>query len=576
MSHLCVVPAVQGPLEGSGSHRMLTPFAAADKKKLPLLMVSTSSALAACGGGGSLDEGRKSVISLDPPTPATASKFLAQAGFGGTLSDIDQVLQLGFEGWLDKEISQAQSQSHIDWLIEKGFANENSAVRWPNTLWRKLFSSSDHLRQRVVLAYSQIFVVSINGLPSGEYNNIAIASYLDMLERHAFGNFRQLLEAVTLSTAMGAYLNMRGNQKAEGERRPDENYAREILQLFTIGLDRLHFNGTPVLDENGEPVPTYDEPDIAGLAAVFTGWNYAQVSDPSGVLPAGAYQHLLPMVLDPNQHSTTKKTFLGVTIPENTDGIESLKIALDTLFNHPNAGPFIATRLIQRFITSNPLPAYVGRVATVFANNGYGVRGDMAAVIKAILLDPEAHGLSTASENQRGKLREPVLRLVQWGRTFGAFSKDSGLWNLGMTNDPATLAQMPMAAPSVFNFYTYDYVPPNSPLNNAGLVAPEFQLVTEPNSAGYLSFMYKVVGNTWLVGSAYTAERELAAQVNASTLVNHCNLLLTGNQLSETTLTTILSAINAMGCKTDDQRYNRVKATIMLIMCCPEYLVQKI
>jgi uncharacterized protein (DUF1800 family) len=532
--------------------------------------------LTACGGGtaDNVGGGNTSTITLDPPTPAKSANFLAQAGFGGTLSDIDQVLQLGFEGWLDKEINQAPSQSHIDWLIEKGFAKENSAARWPNTLWRKLFSSPDTLRQRVVLAYSQIFVVSINGLPSGEYNNFAIASYLDMLERHAFSNFRDLLEAVTLSTAMGEYLNMRGNQKAVGERRPDENYAREIMQLFTIGLDQLNNDGTPILDANGLPVPSYDEPDIEGLAAVFTGWNYAKATDPSGVLPAGAYTHLLPMVLDPNLHSMSEKKFLGVTIPADTGGAESLKVALDTLFNHANTGPFIATRLIQRLVTSNPPPAYVGRVAAVFANNGQGVRGDMSAVVKAILLDPEAHGQSIIPPDQRGKLREPVLRLLQWGRTFGAYNKDSGLWNLGMTSDASSLGQMPMAAPSVFNFYTYDYVPPNSPLNNAGLVAPEFQLVTEPTSAGYLNFMRQVVNNTWLIRSDYAPEIAMAADTDA--LVNHCNLLLTGNQLSQKTTKTIVGAIAGMGKTTDDQRRNRVKATILLIMCCPEYLVQKI
>jgi uncharacterized protein (DUF1800 family) len=453
--------------------------------------------------------------------------------------------------------------------------NLNGDGGWEKSLWRKLFSSPDDLRQKTVLAWSELFVVSALGLPI-QWKNFAITNYLDTLESLAFGNFRDLLEAVTLSSAMGTYLNMKGNKKAVPSlgRVPDENYAREVMQLFTIGLYELNPDGSARLNASGQPIETYSNDDTQGLAAVFTGWRNSSGEDAANVLEPSAYQHGLPMLLDEGLHSATAKRFLGVTIPENTKGLASLKIALDTLFNHPNTAPFLSKHFIQRFVTSNPSPAYVGRVAAVFGNNGQGVRGDMRAVIKAVLLDAEAR--SGQASTTFGKLREPMIRLIQWGRTFGAASAD-GLWNLGFTHADTTLGQMPMYAPSVFNFFRPSYTPPNTAIAQAGLVAPEFQILTEPTVANYINYMVGTVNNGRAVKVDYTPELEVAR--DASALLNRYNLWLAAGQLSSGSLTTIRNAVQSIVIpSTGDPNTalrNRIYATITLVMSSPEYLIQK-
>lgn len=532
--------------------------------------------LAACGGGNpgatrptsseSESEPELPWVPSGPPTLAEASAFLAQAGFGGTRQQIDEVVNLGFDGWIAKHLSMT-SESHTAWLVNRGQTGNFPGETWRWSMWRKLLSAPDQLRQRMVLAWSQIFVVSHRGLWDQDWRNFVLSNYMDHLDAKAFGNFRDLLEAVTLSTAMGAYLNMRGNRKAEGVRVPDENFAREVMQLFTIGLYQLNPDGTPVIGSDGKPVATYDNDDVEGLAAALTGWNIATgVKDPGGKIPDAAYGHLLPMKLNPGLHSMTEKRFLGAVIPENTDGTTSLRIALDTLFKHPNVGPFIASRLIQRLVTSNPLPAYVRRVAAVFADNGEGVRGDMAAVVKAILLDAEARGQSRQPANVRGKLREPVLRFAQWARSFSAASTD-GNWRVPFTWDETTLGQMPFGAPSVFNFYTPSFVPEGSALNSARLAAPEFQLVNHNSVVGFSNYLLSVIDGGFIFTN-YLVERGMASNVDA--LVNHCSLLLTADTLSQETLNIISAAA-----RTIPELRERSKAVIFLIMNSPEYLVQK-
>ena len=378
-----------------------------------LLGVSASAlALAACGGGGSgsatsaggtggAAQGAVSPNAL--PDAASASRLINQAAFGGNRAALDAMTQKGASAWLTEQMDMPRSQSMTDWLIAKGFAdaavngNINGDGGWPNAMWWKLFAAPDAVRQRAVLAWSEIFVVSSLGLGAVTWKNFALANYWDILEKNAFGNFRSLLDAITLSSAMGSYLNMKGNQKANAAlgRLPDENYAREVMQLFTIGLYRLQADGSLALDGSGTPQETYDNTDIQGLAKVFTGWNASTATDPSGVLAAAAYRHGLPMVLTSTLHSPEEKRFLGQLVVAKTtvtaeDGAADLKFALDALFNHPNTPPFISKQLIQRLVTSNPSGAYVARVAAVFANNGAGVRGDLRAVFQAIWLDAEA------------------------------------------------------------------------------------------------------------------------------------------------------------------------------------------
>ena len=537
---------------------------------LSAVALSSAALLAACGGGGG---DSPAPIAPAPPavaaiSAAEASRFLGQAGFGATDAQIGRVQTLGYSGWLDEQFAAPRSQGHYDWMVERGYAvttNINNFNGTDNTLWRKLINSPDVLRQRITLALSEIFVVSMTGLPIN-WRGFVAAAYMDVLETNAFGTYRTLLGEVTLSPGMGSYLNMRGNLRedpAKG-RVPDENYSREVLQLFSLGLTELAADGTL---KNGVATDTYGQDTITGLAKVFTGWNNnaANNTDP------GYAQR--PMVLTAANHSTSVKQFLGVTIAAGTPGATALQTALDTIAAHPNVGPFIGRQLIQRLVASNPSPAYVARVSAVFANNGAGVRGDLRAVIKAILLDDEARRAPVAGDTTRGKLREPVVRFIQWARTFGLASP-TGQWNIGNVSDPSTrLGQSPLRSPSVFNFFRPGYVPPNSALGTLNLNAPEFQITNESTVVGWANwaqtFVQSGVGET---RPDYTAE--LALATDATVLVKRVSLLLSGDTLSAATLATIGTAVGSISATTDTGKRNRVYAAIHLVLCTPEYLVQ--
>ena len=503
-------------------------------------------------------------------TDAQAARFLAQAGFAATSSEITALKSKGFAAWLDEQFALPRSQSHYDWMVAKGYAveaNRDGFNGTDNTLWRKLIGAPDVLRQRVTLALSEIFVVSMAGLPVS-WRGFLAASYMDWLEQHAFGSYRQLLEAVTLSPAMGVYLNMRGNRKEEPStgRVPDENYAREVMQLFTIGLVELNLDGSPKLGANGKPQDTYTQAQITELARVLTGWEF------DNALPDDPGYARRPMVHVASRFSTGAKKVLTVDIPATADGPTALKTALDTLANHPNVGPFIGRQLIQRLVCSNPSAAYVQRVASVFNNNGAGQRGDLKAVIRAILLDSEARNVPT--DPAGGKLREPLQRFVQWARSVGLTSP-TDLWNVGNLSDPSTrLGQSPLRAPSVFNFFRPGYVPPNSLLGSNGITAPEFQLCNESTVAGYLNYMQSVIVNG--VGElkpSYSAE--LATANDAPALVARWALLLAGDGLSAATRSTIATAVGSIAATNDTGRLNRIYATLLMILACPEYLIQK-
>jgi len=501
-------------------------------------------------------------------TPTEAARFLAQAAFGGSAADVAAVQAQGFSGWLTNQMAERRGQSHWDWMVANGYAvaaNINNVQGVENTLWRKLMSSSDMVRQRVTLALSEIFVISLDGLPV-QWRGMVAANFMDILETHALGNFRQLLEEVTLSPGMGVYLNMRGNQKADGKgREPDENYAREVMQLFTIGLVQLNPDGTPKT-AGGVPLETYTNDDIRGLARVFTGWDFdrfsASVPDHAG----------RPMVFTASRHSPEEKKFLGMTLPAGTDGVGELKTALDALFNHPNTGPFIGQQLIQRLVCSNPSPAYVARVAAAFARNEQGVRGDMQAVLRAVLLDTEARTPSTKPGG--GKLREPMVRFIQWARTFGAYSPTE-LWNVGNQSSASTrLGQSPLRSPSVFNFFRPGYIPPGTSLGTAGLAAPEFQITNESTVVGYANWMQTVVSSG--AGEVKADYASLLLLVgDAGALFDQVNLLLAAGQLGAASRATIVSAVGSMASATDTNRLNRIYATVWLVLCAPEYLVQK-
>jgi uncharacterized protein (DUF1800 family) len=523
------------------------------------------SALAACGGGGGGgDDGPPA--NLDA---VQAARFLSHASLGASRPQIAEVQQLGFERWLERQFTMPSDMGHFDWLTVQGFgveANRHNTAGLDATLWRKFIGGQDALRQRMTLALSEILVASVTGI-STVYRQFCIAHYVDLLEAHAFGNYRTLLRQVTLSTAMGYFLTYRGNAKANGRgSQPDENYARELMQLFTLGLVELQPDGAP---KPGAP-ETYGPADVSGLARVFTGWD-VNASGSSSTWPPDV--HRSPMVQVASRHETGAKTFLGTTIPAGTPAAAALDTALDTVFNHPNVPPFVSRQLIQRLVTSNPSGPYVARVAGVFANNGQGVRGDLKAVLRAILLDPEARNAPASASF--GKLREPVVRFLNWARGFGA-SSPSGAWAIGDLSDPASrLGQSPMRSPSVFNFFRPGYVPPGGAIAQAGLAAPEFQITTETSVAGYLNFMQSAIaGNS--VGDVRADPSSLLALVaDVPALLAELNLVLAAGQLGAGTLATIKAALEAVPIASDAGRRNRVQAAILLVMASPDYIAQK-
>ena len=543
-----------------------------------------------------------------PLNDQEAARFLLQASLSATTQDIAQVRSVGFDNWLNTQFNTPIGITGWDWLNLRGYAEVNSSTAYYDNsypgdymIWHQLMQSPDGLRKRVALALSEICVVSLSGLDFS-WRSHAIAWYWDQLVANAFGNYRQLLQDVTLNPAMGYYLNTRGNQKenASTGRQPDENYAREVMQLMTIGLVQLQPDGSPQRDTAGKPIDSYTQSDVTNLARVFTGYDYDQsqnapttVPGSTRTVPSTTFTRL-PMALNESRHSTLAVNFLGTTIPANTPGAAALRTALDALFNHPNVGPFIGKQLIQRLVTSNPSPAYVARVAAAFANNGAGVRGDLRTVVRAILLDDEARSPAGLTQPGFGKLREPMLRFVQWGRTFG-LSSAQGSWKIGNTSDPGSrLGQSPLRSPSVFNFFRPGYVPPSTALAAQGAVAPEFQLVNESSVGGYLNYMQGVIrngifvnapelpsntssaGNGFDIKAAYTGELALVSDADA--LVARINLLMCAGQLSAGNVKLIADALkttSVTSASTDKTKLDRVAAAVFLVMASAEYLIQK-
>jgi uncharacterized protein (DUF1800 family) len=406
---------------------------------------------------------------------------------------------VGFNAWLDEQVALPSSVQHLRLLTE----SPGGKGQLYHSFWQQALSGPDQLRQRVAFALSEIFVVSTQD-SCGSSHGKGVAAYHDMLLAQAFGSYRSLLEAVTLHPIMGCYLSHLRNRKADTRtgRVPDENFAREVMQLFSIGLVELQPDGRPKLDAQQHPIETYSASDVSGLAKVFTGWSWACPQYPSdncfqyrGTAPRNDAPEpwATPMVPYPKFHDPGAKQFLGVKIAEplllDAEPEDDLKIALDTLAKHPNVGPFIGKQLIQRLVTSNPSPAYVARVAKAF-NDG---KGSLAAMVRAILLDPEARQPTPGTLSAEGKAKEPLLRLSAFLRAFHATS-ETGLFTVGTTHEAALgLNQSPYHAPSVFNFYRPGYVPPGSAAAARGMVAPEMQITNETSMAGYARLMEQVI-----------------------------------------------------------------------------------
>ncbi|MEM7531603.1 MAG: DUF1800 family protein [Chloroflexota bacterium] len=432
-------------------------------------------------------------INLSPE--AQAARFLVQATLGANYELVQEVKDTGIEAWLEAQFElpiNSIEQLVIDYVKLFPADSFELPFTFDWSWWQHIMTSPDVVRQRVAFALSEIFVISRNVEDINE-NGRSAASYYDLLLTHAFGNYRDLLLAITLHPSMGIYLSHMRNRKSDPSknRYPDENYAREVMQLFSIGLFELNQDGTEKLDENGDPIPTYTNADITEFAKIFTGLamppnpeevaDWAEegeefVIDEEWFLNAWGVQYV-PMIPYEQEHEPGEKRLLnGTVVPAGQTTMQDIEAAIDNLFNHPNVGPFMGRLLIQRLVKSNPTPAYISRVAATFNDNGAGVRGDLKAVVRAILLDEEARDLNYMTDPANGMLREPLVRYISLCRTFNA-ANQSGEYTFAPDNFREEILQYILFAPSVFNFFLPSYQP-IGPVADAGLVAPEFQITT--------------------------------------------------------------------------------------------------
>ena len=620
------MPGKTPRIPGSGSLRAMG---------LALLLAGALTSGAACAQA-LFEDGFESPADW-PQSDAEAARFLAQATFGPTLADIAHLRQVGYRAWLDEQFAAPVSTQvpYLNWVAVQPEQPDGNAVTDGTRLeiWtinalgtpdpsRGHVAPTDQLRQRVAFAWSQIFVVSaLNGTLT--YEPWALADWNDMLAEQAFGNYRDLLREVTLHGAMGVYLSHLQNRKQDLALnvRPDENYAREVMQLFSIGLVQLNPDGTVHDGDPGtpgiQPVPTYDQATVRGFAAVFTGWNWnntgcgvnghvcCSAANYGNCGPIGEASHdklawQLPMQpIEAFHDNTSAKQLLnypGVALPGGLlaaggNATQELEAALDNLFQHPNVGPFLAWRLIQRLVTSNPTPAYVGRVAAAFDDNGAGVRGDLGAMVRAVLLDEEARTGHLVRPTVFGKLREPLIRTTHLWRAMGARSESGRIKTLEPWPPIQDwYGQGPLRSPSVFNFYRPDFSPLGA-VANAGLVAPEFQILTDStavdtaNRLFSLSFCWWTApgepygGSCWAQGEAVlhldTARDMPLAASNVDALIDRYDLLFLSGQMSPQMRGVLTTRLNAIGGSGNERARRRVQHALYLILNSPEYAIQK-
>jgi uncharacterized protein (DUF1800 family) len=504
-----------------------------------------------------------------PLSEAEAFRLLQQGTFGPQLDDIKAVAAMGPETWINQQMGLPGTQLRQT-LLSSRYDRWNEYI---NSWWRIAIQSEDQLRQRVAFALSQILV--IGALDSLGNEQEGVSNYYDILVRNAFGNYRDLLEEVTLNPVMGHYLSMKGNRKPDAEEniRPDENYARELLQLFSIGLSQLNPDGTEKLDADGVPLPAYNQTHVEAFAHVFTGWHYANAEDFRW--PRNK-DFINPMVAWPEYHDDGEKTLLqGKVLPAGQTPEQDLKDALDTIFHHPNVGPFISKQLIQRLVTSNPSPTYVKDVAAVFDKNINGERGNLASTVKAILMHREARQGHMEHPNTFGKLKEPLLRLTQIWR---AFEPDSIHRDFNYGWAFKELQQSPLNSPTVFNFFRPDYSQPGE-IQERGLVSPEMQILDETSvitltsrlTASVLwSHNYQTDPNSSRI--IINIDDEMQLEPDREALIDHLDQLLMGGTMSEALKAEIRLLMDSR--PGDNAASLRVTEAIFLIVTSPEASVQ--
>lgn len=547
-----------------------------------------------------------------------ASRFLSRASMGATIDDIKYVSEVGIEQWIDEQLDipsynyTINTVENIFELYEQCLNNlgEQECNRefilnpayFRYSWWDNVVNGEDRLRQRIALALSEILVVSDNSelinFPHG------VAAYYDILSKHAFGNYRDLLWDVTLNPSMGYYLSHINNPKTDEENNihPDENYAREIMQLFTIGLYELNNDGSRKLDGSGLWIPTYDNDDIKGLAKVFTGLSGSKYADEEITFPVifgldfRAYSLLDPMKMFPLWHEPGSKTIVGDYTIQDADPMKEVELAIDHLFNHPNVGPFLAYRLIQRLVKSNPSPAYVDRVASVFNDNGNGERGDLKAMIKAIYLDEEALECYWFEDMANGQLREPILRYTQLMIALRAQTRSEKFWNTAFFFQRFT-DQHPMSSPTVFNFFKPDYVP-DSDFAYYDMSGPEFQILNSSTASNYVNFMLfalmrdyfteryglrlpDVLNEPFLIPyvedqDIYKAELSdelwLELAYSPTELVDYLDIVLANGFLSDESRSKISNSITPDNILNE---FDKSNYALFLLMIHPDYVIMK-
>ena len=528
------------------------------------------------------------------------ARFLEQATLGVDEDIIAQVAMMDFGDWIDAQRdipTESIRELMIDIIYEAidiyvangGNAEDYFAPGYWHfnyAWWQKNMTNEDLLRQRVTYALSQILVISARG--NLEEHVGGMAHYYDALQEHAFGNYRDLLQKVTLHPAMGIYLTHFNNPKTIEDLniRPDENYAREIMQLFSIGLYELNMDGSLVMD-GGEPVPTYGIPEIKEFAKVFTGLGAGGVTDnpfedePYFGISRYVTDFTVPMAMYEEWHEPGVKNLLyGESTTPGNSGMEDIEEAIDNIFNHPNVPPFIARRLIQHLVKSNPSPGYIERIAQVFADNGEGVRGDLFATVKAILLDEEARTCEWLTDPEHGKLREPMLRYSSFARMIDKFADEGRFWNTGYDFQAAT-DQAPLGAYSVFNFFLPDFQP-SGPLGEADLYGPEYQI---HNSRTSLDFINQALlwTNYWPlfysweeIDPTFIILGELSEKArDADVLIDYLDKCYVRGQMSEELRANLRTTINGMtGINTGPNFLEyRARTALYLTLISPDYSV---
>lgn len=536
------------------------------------------------------------------PNRNAASRFLTQSTLGFNLADIDNVTSIGVEDWIDNQINISRPYTLLTGVrdyhqfVRDSFDNtaNGSARMWDYAWWQYHMTTDDQLRQRVAMALSEIWVISDKSAFSN--NPYALGDYYDILLNNAFGNYRDIMQEVTYHASMGVYLTYLNNPKTdlEANQFPDENYARELMQLFAIGLYELNNDGSRKTDVDGNFIPTYDNDDIAEFSKIFTGltwgdrdqWNRGQRKDTS---------YIPDMVMWNEYHEPGVKNLLNGHVTQDydpVDGDADITEALDNLFEHESLGPFVCKALIQRMVTSNPSLGYIERVTTAFNDNGNGIRGDMTAVVSAVLLDPEALSCQSAEISHFGKLKEPFIRYYQINKAFNV-STASGNYRNDMDYIYRYISQKPLTSPSVFNFFQADHQPLGA-VQEADLVAPEFQITDAQTIAGWMNALYRFVVNSNIADEydLYSGEPNETYSDEISTLdftdellytnddelhilLDKLNLVLAQGRLTEPTIEKIIEAIQVFPNSSESDKLTRVELAIYLTMTSPEYLIHK-